>query len=137
MVGGQPGGVGAAPVERGADARHEGRVVGKPPVHVRDALEAEPALAQPGLDFGQAGIAPGLQCSRLPPDADVFRYPAANDAATPGKPSPTSPGITDGIADRPPGLLPKNSTIGASASPVSRAHAGTSWSARTVTRTRS
>ena len=31
---------------------------------------------------------------------------------TPGKPSQTSPGMFAGIADRPPGLLPKNSTAG-------------------------
>jgi hypothetical protein len=60
-------------------------VVGKPPVHVRDALEAEPALAERSLDFAQMGIASGLQCCRLLPDADVFRDPAANDAAHAGE----------------------------------------------------
>jgi hypothetical protein len=60
-VGGQPDGVGAAPAQCCGHAGYEGRVVGQPAVHVRDALHGEPALAQRPLHLGQAGIGCGLQ----------------------------------------------------------------------------
>ena len=136
-VSGQHGGVGAAPVERGGDAGHEGGVVGKPPVHAGDTLDAESALAQRAFHIGQAGIAAACSAVGCCLMRTYSATPSRMTPPTPGKPSRTSPGMSAGIAERPPGLLPKNSTVGAPVSAVSCAHARASWSLRTAARTRS
>jgi hypothetical protein len=58
-------------------------VIGKPAVHVRDALDGEPALVERPFQLGQAGVAAGLQGGRLLPDASVVGGPVTQDAANP------------------------------------------------------
>jgi len=85
-VRGEADGIGSAAVQSRRDARDEGGVVGKPPVHVRDPLDGEPAAGQGRFQRCQPRVGRPRQSRGLRPDADVVGGPVGHDAADAGEP---------------------------------------------------
>ena len=94
-------------------------MVGEPPVHVGYALDREPARAERSGQLIQASVGAGLQGGGLLRDADILGCAVAHHAAHAGEPEHDI--TVDLTADRrpPPGVVPKKTTAGDRARPVS------------------